>query len=222
MVNNAGGMRRGDAPEFVKSPQGRFVESTVWSNHVGVAALTWSLIPCLESSAGGGRVVTVASRLEKRGTVAGLVMEGSQESGANGGSSDGSESRFGAYATSKQANILFAKELAERHSTIMSVAVTPGMVNTALGRWHSLFTLSAPLRWILLPTPDQGAKVVVEAATTDAGALQNGGYYGLTKIKPGKLERLTPSPSAEDASLAKKLWAWTRETTRGSGPPESY
>jgi NAD(P)-dependent dehydrogenase (short-subunit alcohol dehydrogenase family) len=96
----------------------------------------------------------------------------------------GSYNEWTAYANSKQGNLHCAFAQARQanvkgHRVVVN-AVTPGMVNTELGRHLGAvtFALTAPLRWMLLPTPHAGADAIVYAVTAQEIEGQSGRYYG--------------------------------------------
>jgi NAD(P)-dependent dehydrogenase (short-subunit alcohol dehydrogenase family) len=109
-----------------------------------------------------------------------------------------------AYRSSKLANVLFTRELARRWGSlgVSAAALHPGAVATQWGksgpavvRWF----VTSPFRR-LLRSPEQGADTIVWLATTTPGEQwTSGGYYA--NRKPA-----TPSPLADDTSLAGRLW----------------
>lgn len=114
------------------------------------------------------------------------------------------------YADSKLANVYFARELAERmKGTGVAVhTVHPGMVNTELSR-HSipaaLNFIAAPLKYLLLPSAQEGCQGVLNLAVAD---LENetGKYYG----KTGKEQ--WPDISS-DSELWRRMWDVSAEMT---------
>ena len=200
LVNNAGimtGRRLGE-----RTAAGG-VDETVWTNHCGPAALTARVLEGFDVA----RCVMVASRLEKRGR-ADEVLRGDEEDGAGAAAPS-------AYATSKQFNLLFSRELARRRPDVLTVSVTPGMVNTSLGRYHPLFSALAPLRHAVLPTPESGCGSIVYAATE--GGLAPGGYYGAApRASTAAFEEVEASPAARADATAAKLWDWTDARTDGA------
>ena len=205
------------------------VEKTFAVNHLGTMRLTLGLLPLLRASARASkeasRVVTVSSRLERNADLRSAL---SKSSGglifADKPGGGEKYSPFKAYGISKQANILMGLQLNQEESNdaIRAVAVTPGMANTSLGRWHYLFALTAPLRWLLLPTAAHAAIVAVEAACCP---LPLTGYYGHAKKKKKKDEEegeevaedderrggkivpvLDASVASQDRELAVELW----------------
>jgi len=87
---------------------------------------------------------------------------------------------FSQYAQTKLANILFAKELAKRHSNVQSWAVHPGLVRTDVVRnmpWYLYYPniIFAVAIAALQKQPTQGAYTSVWCAATDCPP-QNGSY----------------------------------------------
>ena len=112
-----------------------------------------------------------------------------------------------AYALSKLANLLFAREMARRYPQIAPVAVHPGVVGTDLfnASRESSVLMRTGLRLFgrLWSSVDNGAKNQTWAATCARAELQNGGYYTpVGKLNPG-------SALSRDKRLAKRLWDWT-------------
>ena len=110
-----------------------------------------------------------------------------------------------AYKASKLANVLFTRELARRWQPlgISAAAVHPGMVRSQWGRSGPAAVravVSSPLR-LAMRSPERGADTIVWLATTAPGHdWRSGGYFA--NRKPA-----TPSPLADDTSLAEQLWA---------------
>eukprot|EP00596_Hydrurales_sp_CCMP1899_P006131 CAMPEP_0119037186 /NCGR_PEP_ID=MMETSP1177-20130426/5389_1 /TAXON_ID=2985 /ORGANISM="Ochromonas sp, Strain CCMP1899" /LENGTH=205 /DNA_ID=CAMNT_0006998097 /DNA_START=440 /DNA_END=1057 /DNA_ORIENTATION=- len=185
------------------------IELTSLTNHMGPFYLTKLLLPKLEKTAEEenveGRVVNVSSRLEKNATpnkTGDYSYIGWLERGPD------IYTTFSAYANSKLCNLLMTLEMARRldgkgcdKGCVTVNAVTPGMVNTELGRfapyWQLL--LSYPLRYFMLKSPDQGASTVIYAATDPSLSGVTGKYFGDSKV-------IEPSPAALSADLASIIW----------------
>eukprot|EP00898_Chlorokybus_atmophyticus_P005263 jgi/Chlat1/5738/Chrsp38S00430 len=135
---------------------------------------------------------------------------------------------FKAYAQSKLANVLAARELQRRHAVEevvsvsercsrymmvevevmmlgLQVAVHPGLVDTTLARNYFLDRTPRPLRpvlqrcfWFLLRTPQDAAEGVLFALTAPP-AVVAGSYVADGRVVPG-------SRSSHDAELAGRLW----------------
>ena len=115
LINNAGVM----APPRRLSPQGHEWQLAV--NHLGHMALTEGLLPLMASSP-DPRVVTVTSGAQYFGTIRWDDLNWSQR-----------YDRYGAYAQSKLANVMFALELdarlREQNSPVRSLAAHPGLAH---------------------------------------------------------------------------------------------
>ncbi|MFY1702088.1 SDR family NAD(P)-dependent oxidoreductase [Micromonospora sp. WMMA1923] len=102
-----------------------------------------------------------------------------------------------AYATSKQANILFAAEAARRWPDVPAYSFHPGVVRTRFGSdspVHGIYSRLMPLR-----SPEQGAETLIWLATQDPARLTNGAYHH--NRQPHRAHR-----TATDPALAARLW----------------
>jgi NAD(P)-dependent dehydrogenase (short-subunit alcohol dehydrogenase family) len=156
------------------------LELTMAVNHFAPFLLTHHLLPAL-SRAPRGRIVTVSSMAHQSGR---LDLDDLTFSRRYDG--------YGAYATSKLANILFTVELAKRlrDSAVTANCLHPGVIATKLLR--SGFGMGgAPL--------EQGARTSVYLATSPEVEGVSGRYY--VDCRPA-----TPSRSARDEALAARLW----------------
>jgi NAD(P)-dependent dehydrogenase (short-subunit alcohol dehydrogenase family) len=134
-------------------------------------------------------------------------------------------SRWGAYAQSKLADLLFARELQRRlaatGSRVDSIAAHPGVADTGLTTHtgsrvrNALYTLMARLTG---QSAEMGALPILFAAcSSEAGP---GGYYGPTG--PGEVRGYpgpaTSTPASQDAEMAAQLWLRAEELTGVSYP----
>jgi retinol dehydrogenase-12 len=108
------------------------------------------------------------------------------------------------YAVSKLCNVLFTKELARGKAGegVHSYALHPGVI--ASDAWRQV---PQPFRWLLklgMLSNEDGARTSLYCATSPDVAGEDGLYYDTSKTKP-------PSKYAEDAELAKTLWAKSEE-----------
>lgn len=115
------------------------------------------------------------------------------------------------YAQSKLANVLYARELANRYPKFTTVSIHPGTVKTELfsasegGLIYRLVgTLLVP--WIAV-SAEVGVKNQLWAAT--AKDVKTGEYYEPIAIS-GK-----DSDLSKDVALSKKLWDWTEKELKG-------
>jgi NAD(P)-dependent dehydrogenase (short-subunit alcohol dehydrogenase family) len=190
LINNAGIM----LPPYGKTADG--FELQMGTNHLGHFALTGRLMPKLAESP-GARVVAVASMAHRQGDIdfGDLNWERRRYNA------------FKAYGDSKLANLLFvsalSRKLSEGDADVIAVAAHPGWTQTDLMRHSSAFEMFTPL--VAQPTAD-GALPSLRAAT-DPGA-KGGEYYGPSKLfeMRGPPVRVQPSPRANDAALAARLW----------------
>jgi NAD(P)-dependent dehydrogenase (short-subunit alcohol dehydrogenase family) len=111
------------------------------------------------------------------------------------------------YSVSKLSNVLFTKELARRleGSQVTTYAVHPGVVASEI--WKRV---PAPVRWVakkFMLSVEEGAVSTIRCATDPALATETGRYY-----TQGGVEK-RPSRLADDAQLAKQLWAKSAEWT---------
>jgi len=206
LINNAGVMaipRRITEDGF---------EMQLATNHLGHWSLT-ALVIDLMLRVEGSRVVTVTSELHKAGRIDFGDLNG-----------DRRYSRWRAYAQSKLANVLFARELcrrllAGRHATI-SGAAHPGYAATDL---QTVGSKMGGHRWteriielgnrLVAQTPAMGALPTLYAATSPhmiSGMLI--GPDGLFDMR-GHPEVVVPSKSGQDTELAERLWEVSEELT---------
>ena len=160
-------------------------------NHLGHFLLTTLLLDRLKQ-AEQGRVVVVASEAYR--FCRGIRFDDLQW---NQGFS-----AFPTYGHSKLANILFARELAERvQGTRLTVnALHPGAVRSQLGAqnaWYAgrILALVKPF----LRTAERGAETSVYLATSDEVTTTSGEYFYDCKPKKTK-------PTARDREQARRLW----------------
>ncbi|KAL9095984.1 MAG: hypothetical protein Q9165_001982 [Trypethelium subeluteriae] len=110
------------------------------------------------------------------------------------------------YGQSKLANLLYARELAERYPNIVSFAIHPGVVKTSLVTdltWSQKMMVYLPNIGQML-TPEQGTYNLLWAITTKKEKIKRGGFY----MPVGKLSE-DKTKASEDPELRKKLWKWT-------------
>ena len=180
------------------------IERTFAANYLGHCALTQRMLPLLRaaSTASGerARVISVASRLERRAPP--LLCEGNLALAPLMHAAGYTLGR--AYAVSKVCQISWALELQRRHPDVLiSVAVTPGMVDTNLSRFLPWWkrVLATPIKPLLLRSPAKGAETVLYAAAAPAAKVC-GRYLG-------DCAEVEPSCQASDPRLAALLWEET-------------
>lgn len=189
-------------------------EAQFGTNYLGHFALTLRLLPALLET-DGARVVTLSSLAHRRGRIAFDDLN-----------SERSYSPWGAYAQSKLAMLMFARELqrraTERGWTLEAIAAHPGwsatsIVSNGLGT-GLLGRLGQRAFNLMGQSPEAGALPVLYAALDPAAA--GGGYYGPTQLgetrgPPGPSRVM---PQAEDATAAERLWAMSEQLTGVSLP----
>jgi NAD(P)-dependent dehydrogenase (short-subunit alcohol dehydrogenase family) len=182
LINNAGlaGQRRVTKQGF---------EQTFGVNHLGHFLLTQLLLPRLLEQP-HSRVVNVSSKAhyQARGIDFAALRERAKGFGG-----------IYAYAVSKLANVLHAKELARRYGEqgLHAYSLHPGVVASDVWR-----QVPQPFRWFMMRTMlsnEEGAKTTLYCATSPDVAGQNGLYYDECRVKE-------PSSAALDRELSRKLW----------------
>ena len=201
LINNAGVM----AAPYSRTPDG--FEIQFGTNHLGHFALTGLLLPALKQRV-GTRVVTVSSLNHKLGKMRLDDLQAKQ-------------GRWGAYAQSKLANLLFTLELDRRLKAarlpMIAVAAHPGYSATNLQ-----LSGPAPQEQIFLglanrflaQSADMGALPILYAATYPN--LPGNSYVG--PDGPGESrgypKLVQPSGRAKDVAVARRLWEISETLTR--------
>lgn len=175
------------------------------TNHLGHFALTGLLLDRLLPVA-GSRVVTVSSLSHR--IRAAIHFDDLQW--------ERRYSRFGAYAQSKLANLLFTYELQRRliGENTIAVAVHPGVANTDLARDRPAYVrVATPLAALLLQRPSMGALPTLRAAT-DLGVL-GGQFYGPSGFAQthGYPKVVASSDASHDTQLQRRLWRVSENLT---------
>ncbi|GLZ36156.1 short-chain dehydrogenase [Lentzea sp. NBRC 105346] len=202
LINNAGIM----AVPYGTTKDG--FERQFGTNHLGHAALTWLLMPALRKRP-GSRVVTVSSLMHSSGRI-------------DFDDPNWERRRYspaGAYAQSKLANILFARELDRRSTDVTSIAAHPGVAATDLtnnmadAHRSSILKIGGRLSHLFSQPVEKGALSQLYAATSlDA---RGGEYYG-----PGGFQGAFGYPAVarvaaqgRDDLAASRLWDLTAKLT---------
>ena len=159
-------------------------EVSIQVNHLAGFLLSHLLLDSLA----GGRLITTASVAERMGALEPGDLNGLRQR----------YSKWTAYGSSKQANILFTAEAARRWADrgITPACYHPGTVSTRFGRGNRLYEVG--LRLPVFRSPEQGADTLVWLADPDADPAP-GRYYRQRKPR-------TPSRRARDERLAQRLW----------------
>ncbi|RVE54553.1 hypothetical protein evm_000674 [Chilo suppressalis] len=196
LVNNAGVM---EPPRGVTRDG---FETQLGVNHLGHFLLTNLLLDILQASA-PSRVIVVSSHAHTKGHI---LKEDLNMSNKYDGAA--------AYAQSKLANILFARELAKRTlaKKVAVIAVDPGFTDTDLTR-HMPMSKSLtrfvvyPVFWPFMKSAKIGAQTIAHAALDPALEKCAGDYYVDMKIAE-------PSKEAQDFELAYWLWKVSEKWTK--------
>lgn len=208
LVNNAGVMN---------TPFGRTVdgfELQFGTNHLGHFHLTSLLLGVIEQTP-GARVVNVSSAYHD----VAMGRKGSidlQDPNFQRRKYDG----WQAYAQSKLANVLHAKELARRleGTSAVAVSVHPGWVRTRLIRntmptfLQDLFGFKHLLRRAGMIEPWEGAQASLHALLSPDVVQHSGayfsqlGHYRDKSLNGGGFPMVSPNPEANDPQLARALW----------------
>jgi len=206
LVNNAG---------IMNSPFGRTkdgFETQFGTNHLGHFLLTELLLDALKTGA-PSRIVNLSSSFHEYA----MGRKGEihfDDLNYQRRPYDG----WDAYAQSKLANLLHAKELARRlkGTDVTCVSVNPGWVRTNLVRvplpvW--IQNLFIPLLHMAgMIEPWEGAQTTLHALLAPEVAQQSGAYYsqkGLyrdKKARKGGWPLHSPNPVAHDDMVARRLW----------------
>ena len=199
LVDNAGVM----AVPFSRTEDG--FERQLGTNHLGHFALTGLVLPLL-LAAPAPRVVVVSSGAHRAGRIAFDDLQ-----------SERSYRRWGAYAQSKLANLLFARELDRRSAAtpLVVAAAHPGYAATSLQRGQGSPLLEAAMQvgnLLFAQSDAAGAWPSLYAATMPD--VQRGDYWGpgLAEVR-GTPKRVGRSPAATDDVVAWRLWEVSEQLT---------
>jgi retinol dehydrogenase-12 len=172
-------------------------EAAFGTNHIGHFVFTLLLVPRLRASPGHARVVVVSSiaHFEAKGIDFDAVRKPTPLL-----------RRLPAYAVSKLANVLFAKELARRLGPDgpHTYCLHPGVVASDI--WRHIPWPIRPLMKRRMLSNEDGALTSLYCAGSPEVAAATGRYYD-------KCREVPAAPLADDVDLARRLWeksvAWT-------------
>jgi NAD(P)-dependent dehydrogenase (short-subunit alcohol dehydrogenase family) len=185
LINNAGLF----CSHLKKTKEGFELQFGV--NYLGHFLMTQELLPLLHQS-DDPRIINVSSIAYMHGTIDFDNVYGEKKP-YNG---------LKAYAQSKLANVLFTRELARRHPTILSNCLHPGVVRTGFGNKHSTWYLS--LFWnfwkVFMRSPNKGAETPIYLATQPLPLEMRGAFFD-----ENQQERTVAGHGHNDI-LAKQLW----------------
>lgn len=193
LINNAGAM----FTERHVTPEG--LELTFALNHMAYFVMTAALRDKLVASA-PSRIVSTSSM-----ALASLDFADLQGAKRYNG--------WQAYARSKQANILFTRELSRRLGAtgVTANCFHPGAVATRFGASAGGFTgFLLPIARRLFITPDKGADTLVYLASSPEVAKVTGGYFVKRKVAE-------PSAAARDDDAARRLWEASEKLAAAAG-----
>ena len=180
-------------------------EMQLGTNHLGHFALTGRLLPLLAS---GARVVVVSSEAAKVGRMRWDDLMGER-----------SYFRWTAYAQSKLANLLFARELGRRAPQLVTACAHPGYAATNLQTAPGIVGRVMALGNAVLAQSDaDGAWPQLYAGTMPGVAT--GDYYGPSRLfgLRGTPHKVTPPPAARKDDDAARLWSVSEQLTGISYP----
>jgi NAD(P)-dependent dehydrogenase (short-subunit alcohol dehydrogenase family) len=184
LVNNAGAMY--GTRQLTKDG----IELTWAVNHLAPFLLTKLLLPRLKESV-PARIITTASEAHQGAHIPFDDLNAER-----------SYRGFARYGETKLANILFSIELARRLDGIGVTAncFHPGLVATGFNRNNGLLMdLAMTILRPVSRSPRKGAETLVWLATSPDVATVSGGYFF-------DREQRSPSPEAQDAMTAERLW----------------
>lgn len=192
LMNNAGLM----GPDFSLSPQG--VESQMATNHLGhflLTSLLWSNL-----TKAGGRVVSLSSVVHRRSKLRANSADEVRGLGL-------AYNRWGRYADSKLACLLFARELDVRAkqagSPVLSLAAHPGWALTGLqANYPNTYDF-------LAQKAEVGARSQIQASL-DPG-LRGGEFIGPKFEAWGKPTQIQGSRYSRQPDLMRRLWEISEE-----------
>jgi NAD(P)-dependent dehydrogenase (short-subunit alcohol dehydrogenase family) len=205
LINNAGVMA---LPTREVTEDG--FERQFATNYLGPFALTGLLLPSMKQRA-GSRVVTVSSGASNQGKIEFDNLQGERVY----------KPMLQAYAQSKLADLIFARELQRRlkavGSPLLSTAAHPGYAVTNLQADHlgmGMKMMLAVMKPFLSQDAAHGALPTLYAAV--AAEAVAGGYYGPDGFAEAKgYPAAAPIPkSALDGTVAKRLWVESESLTR--------
>ncbi|KAM4795656.1 dehydrogenase/reductase SDR family member 13 [Rhinophrynus dorsalis] len=169
-------------------------------NHLGHFLLTLLLLDRLKQCC-PSRVVVLASSLHKWGKIDFNNLNPSAETYKD-------SLKF--YSDSKLANVLFARELANRlqRTKVTCYAVDPGLVVTNIGRYTPQWIrlILSPLVWPFFKNAKDGAQTSIFCAVQEGIEMYSGRYFANCQVKQVELH-------AQDDAVAKKLWEVSERLT---------
>jgi len=226
LVNNAGVYATGDQNRMETDNQ---FELHFGTNHLGHFSLTLCVLDLLRKGAmysnSDSRIINVSSSLYAKAKIDFNDLQLKQNKPRT-------YNPELAYANSKLSGLYFAKILSERlqkdrtgqpgAGRIKIYSCCPGMCHTNLARYYVTNSWRSFLWWIagkvILRTPEQGIKAMLECIEKPTSELKNGGFYknGITKRSGNdaiKDESSSMTELYKDEEIAKKIWDKSEELT---------
>jgi NAD(P)-dependent dehydrogenase (short-subunit alcohol dehydrogenase family) len=193
-------------PAYSENKEG--IEMQWATNYMGHWLLLRELLPILQTSASEGRDVRVVS-VSSVGHKLFTIPEGIKFDEIN----LKDKAPMVRYGQSKLANILLAKELTRRYPAIKAYGVHPGPVRTNLasGTDGTLLGIIGAVAMIFVGINVHDGALTQLHCLSDDCTKESGSYY----VPYGK--KTSPSKTAEDPELAKKVWDWTDERFKKLG-----
>ena len=202
LVNNAG---ISITPKREVTPDG--FEKQLATNYLGHFALTGLLLPSLLRAA-APRVVSVSSLAHTR---AKFFFDDLQlERGYN---------PLTAYAQSKLAMLVYARELGRRSreagSKLVSIGAHPGISKTAIGKEGTGLLKVATQVYLAIFGRDEAQSALPQLYAAVASDAEPGGYYGPDGAgeRGGYPAPAKVAPQAADPAAGPRLWALSEQAT---------
>lgn len=191
LVNNAG------AVNTRRRLSADGIEMTWALNHLAPFLLTSLLLDRVKKSA-PARIITTSSMAHGGAHIPFEDVNAEKRYGSMG---------FRRYGETKLANILFTTELARRleGSGVTANCFHPGFVASGFNR-NNGWPMSVGMRLArpFARTPEKGAETLVWLACSAEVSPETGGYFADMQVKE-------PSPAAQDAEVARRLWELSAE-----------
>ena len=194
LINNAGAIYR----RRQLSADG--IELTWAVNHLGPFLLTTLLLDRIKASA-PARIITTSSDAHKGASIPFDDLAGERSWGGMG---------FNRYGQTKLANILFTVELARQleGTGVTANCFHPGFVASGFNRNNGpLMRFGMALSRPFARNTAKGAETLVWLADSEEAGAFSGGYFF-------DQQQVTPSPAAQDAEAARRLWEVSQQQTR--------
>jgi NAD(P)-dependent dehydrogenase (short-subunit alcohol dehydrogenase family) len=186
LINNAGTVK----PKKKITEDGH--EFTFQVNYLSHFLLTLMLLDLIKKSK-DGRIINVTSRMERYANLDLNDLNFSK-----------SYNYIKAYANSKQAQLFFTYEMAERHQGITVNAMHPGGVSTGIYAYSPFVKFLTDLAKPFMSTPKKGAETLVYLVKSDDVKDITGKYFIKKKV-------VSSSPGSYNLHKQKELWEISRK-----------